>query len=77
MAANNKENKTQNPPEKTSSIKEIFTHPWKWFTRIFCKCPTEKNTAQESIKMRENLSEKQIDNTVKSSFPASDPPSTY
>ncbi|MBN8531289.1 MAG: hypothetical protein J0L97_05450 [Alphaproteobacteria bacterium] len=31
----------------------------------------------EEKKQRENLSEKQIDNMLKDSFPASDPPSTY
>jgi hypothetical protein len=31
----------------------------------------------EEKELRENLSEKQIDNMVDDSFPASDPPSTY
>lgn len=36
-----------------------------------------KNKVAEERKMREKLSERQIDKMVESSFPASDPPSTY
>ena len=34
-------------------------------------------TGEHDKKLRENLSEKQIDDMVACSFPASDPPSTY
>ena len=37
----------------------------------------EKKQAHKDHKLRENLSEKQIDKMLKDSFPASDPPSTY
>lgn len=33
--------------------------------------------AKKSRKIRESLSEKEIDKMIKDSFPASDPPSTY
>jgi hypothetical protein len=37
----------------------------------------QKDAAQKSKKMREHQTEDQIDKTLKDSFPASDPPSTY
>lgn len=36
-----------------------------------------KNAAKCEKEMRENKSQKEIDKTLKDSFPASDPPSTY
>ncbi len=38
---------------------------------------SQKACIRESKRMRENLSEKQIDKTLKDSFPASDPPAWY
>ncbi len=36
-----------------------------------------EDPVREAREMRESLSESQIDETVKESFPSSDPPSTY
>jgi hypothetical protein len=49
-----------------------FFSPLACLKRIF-----KPNKAAKDHKMRKNLSEKQIDKTLKDSFPASDPPSTY
>ena len=62
-------------PEAVSSSKEIcrkFCSPFSFLKKLFCP-----SRAEADHKMRENLSEKQIDKTLKDSFPASDPPSTY
>ena len=40
-------------------------------------CTGEYSQPHEDKELRENLSEKQVDNMVQDSFPASDPPSTY
>lgn len=50
------------------------------FNKLSCFFKSSGKDKSESCcdkKMREDLSEKQIDKTVKDSFPASDPPSTY
>lgn len=49
-------------------ILRAFYYGWRSAARISCR---------EDKKMRENLSERQIDKMVEASFPASDPPSTY
>lgn len=46
-------------------------------TGVFSCTKTHRECLQEHKELRENLSEKQIDNMVDDSFPASDPPSTY
>lgn len=70
MSKNNETKPTQTCPV-TESIKGKFC---RFFSKIFhCK----RDSAKEAKEMREHLSEKQIDKTVKDSFPASDPPSTY
>jgi hypothetical protein len=38
---------------------------------------TQKDTIRRDKKMRKNINEKQIDKTLKDSFPASDPPGGY
>jgi hypothetical protein len=40
-------------------------------------CGNQKSQAYKDRKLREHLSERQIDKMVEDSFPASDPPSTY
>lgn len=47
------------------SVKSLFA---KHSKKDFVECDKEQ---------RENMSQKQIDKTIKDSFPASDPPSTY
>ena len=41
------------------------------------KRPTHEQVVKKEKELRENLTEKEIDNMVEDSFPASDPPSTY
>jgi hypothetical protein len=41
------------------------------------ECPVSNSQLQQDKKLREELTEKQIDKMVMDSFPASDPPSTY
>lgn len=36
-----------------------------------------KDAVKQDKRLRDNLSEKQIDHAIEDSFPASDPPSTY
>lgn len=38
---------------------------------------TAEDTITETIAMRQNLTEQQIDDTIEDSFPASDPPAWY
>lgn len=54
-----------------AALSQAMAHSYrsaKYLSR--CACMHEK-------KMRDHLSEKQIDHMVEDSFPASDPPSTY
>lgn len=54
-------------------VVRAFTEGW-----ISGKAHMSRTQAIRSDKkIRENMSEKQIDKMVKDSFPASDPPSTY
>lgn len=41
------------------------------------KRPTHEQVVKKEKELRENLTEKEIDDMVEDSFPASDPPSTY
>ncbi len=52
------------------SFYKSFVDGWHCFTH-------SKKCASEDKKMRENMSEKQVDRMINDSFPASDPPSTY
>lgn len=52
-----------------------FLHKiWSFIKGIFSP---KKGSPEESHKMHEHMSEKKIDKMVESSFPSSDPPSTY
>lgn len=57
----------QLPLYKNFTLKNIF----------FISSKASVHQAQIDRKLRENLTEKQIDKMVEDSFPASDPPSTY
>ena len=52
-----------------SCIKNVFS--------FRSKKANQNQEDQKSRKIREDLSEKQVDKMVEDSFPASDPPSTY
>lgn len=45
------------------------------FHHLFCERPPMRT--RKDKKLRDNLSEKQVDHMIEDSFPASDPPSTY
>jgi len=54
------------------TLKNIATSFWEGFTHV-----SRKQCIRAEKKMREHLSEDQIDDMLDDSFPASDPPSTY
>lgn len=61
-------------PVNRNFFQKLGNSAAKFLSKIFCR---KKDNVEEEKKIRENLTEKQIDKMVKDSFPASDPPSTY
>lgn len=78
MTNKNEAIKTQTTNEENLPTTQNFfkksCNSTKFLSKIFCR---KKDNIEEEKKIRENLTEKQIDKMVKDSFPASDPPSTY
>lgn len=74
MTKKTEEIKTAELPISKSFFRKMSSASTRFLSKIFCR---KKDNVEEEKKIREHLTEKQIDSMVKDSFPASDPPSTY